>query len=463
MIAKSATSVYAEGIRTTSWLKIKHHHTEEVVIAGYTAPRGSRKKFGALILGRYDEGKLVYAGHTGTGFDERSLTELYEKMQPLVTERSPFAHTPQTNMPAVWLRPSLVCNIKFSQLTKDHIFRQPVFQGLREDKAATEIVIPKNEVVMADKKTAQPGSPAQNEYNIKEGRKTIKLTNQHKIYWPEDGFTKGDLIAYYNVTAPVILPYLKDRPESLNRYPNGITGESFYQKDAGDAVPEWIKTIQIYSESTKKEIDYIICNDRAALLYLANLGCIELNPWNSTAKKPDTPTYMIIDIDPSKDNTFDQVIDAALATKQILDDCGAPAFCKTSGATGLHIYVPLGNKYTYEQVKDFAHLVALHVTELLPDSTTLERNLKKRGTQKIYIDHLQNRRGQTVASAYSVRPRPGATVSAPLHWKEVKPGLMPQQFTLQTMQHRLAKTGDLFAPVLGKGIDMLKCLKKISG
>ncbi|ANH81613.1 DNA ligase D [Niabella ginsenosidivorans] len=472
MIAKKADSTYTEGRRSTEWLKIKYHNIEEVVIAGYTAPRGSRSKFGALILGRYKEGRLLYAGHTGTGFNEVSLQELFKKMQPLVISKSPFAIAPKTNMPATWLRPKLVGVIKYSELTKDGIFRHPVFEGLREDKPAKEVVITPNTINMPASKTTpekQESKPrtapaakgnAQDQ-TVKLNGHEVKLTHQQKIYWPEEGYTKGDLIGYYNNIYRFILPYLKSRPESMNRFPNGIAGESFYQKDIGASVPDWLHTVPVFSESNQKEIHYVVCNDRASLLYLANLGCIEFNPWNSTVQKLDFPTYMIIDIDPSEKNNFDQVIDTALAAKQVLDECGAVSYCKTSGASGMHVHVPLNNQYSYDQVKDFAHLIAIKITELLPDSTTLERNLKKRGNRKIYVDYLQNRKGQTIASAYSVRPKPGATVSTPLHWKEVKKGLHPAQFTMQTLPKRLEKLGDLFKPVLGKGINMLKCIEQI--
>lgn len=473
IMAKRASAPYSEGRRSGDWLKIKHHNTEEVVIAGFTAPRGSRKKFGALILGRYKNKKLVYAGHTGTGFDQQSLTEVYEHLQPLITKKSPFNIIPATNTPATWVRPELVCNIKFSELTKNHIFRHPVFMGLRIDKAAEEVTIPQNEKAMATIKKAESikseakGTTKQHLNNpdtsrtVKIGAKEVKLTNQNKIYWPDEGYTKGDLVDYYERMHSYILPYLKNRPESLNRFPDGIKGSSFYHKDAGDTAPGWVESVEIYSESTQKNIDYIICNNKATLLYLANLGCIEMNPWNSTIQKPEYPTYMIIDIDPSEKNTFDQAIDTALAAKQVLDECGAPSYCKTSGASGLHVFVPMGNKYDYEQVKTFAHLTAMRVTELLPGITTLERNLKKRGNQKIYVDYLQNRKGQTIASAYSVRPKKGATVSAPLDWKEVKKGLHPSQFDINTVPKRVARLGDIFKPVLGKGIDIMKCLKKI--
>lgn len=473
IIAKRATAPYSVGKRSGDWLKIKHHNTEEAVIAGFTAPRGSRKKFGALILGRYKDKKLVYAGHTGTGFDQQSLTKVYDQLQPLITKKSPFDITPKTNTPATWVRPELVCNIKFSELTKEHIFRHPVFMGLRIDKPAKEVTIPKNAKTMATIKKAEGKKPEaksrtakhannlEDNRTVKTGTKEVKLTNQNKIYWPDEGYTKGNLVNYYEKMHPYILPYLKNRPESLNRFPNGIKGSSFYHKDAGDTAPDWVESVEIYSESTQKNVDYIICNDKATLLYLANLGCIEMNAWNSTVNKLEYPTYMIIDIDPSGKNTFDQVIDTALATKQVLDECGATSYCKTSGASGLHVFVPMGNKYDYEQVKTFAHLTAIKITELLPDITTLERNLKKRGNRKIYVDYLQNRKGQTIASAYSVRPKKGATVSAPLDWKEVKKGLHPSQFDINTVPKRVTRLGDIFKPVLGKGIDIMKCLKKM--
>ncbi len=479
MIAKRADSTYNEGRRTTEWLKIKHHNTEEVIIAGFTEPRGSRKKFGALILGRYQNNKLIYAGHTGTGFNETTLNEMYQKLKPLIRKTSPFAIKPKTNMPATWVQPKLVANIKYSELTEEHIFRHPVFIGLRVDKAPEEVIIPKNEKVMAKaKESAKQGlqstvtkAPAkkkntkgiENDKTIKIGKQEVKLTNQSKIYWPDEGYTKGDLIAYYDHMSTFILPYLKDRPESLNRFPNGIKGPSFYQKDAGDTAPDWVTSIEVYSESNNKNIDYIVCNDKATLLYLANLGCIEMNPWNSTVKKQEHPSYLIIDIDPSDKNTFEQVIDVALATRQVLAECGVTSYCKTSGSSGLHVFVPMGNKYDYEQVKNFAHLTAMRVTEMLPDFTTLERNLKKRGNSKIYVDYLQNRRGQTIASAYSVRPKKGATVSTPLDWKEVKKGLHPSQFDIYTVPKRVAKIGDIFKPVLGRGVDIMKCLKKMEG
>jgi bifunctional non-homologous end joining protein LigD len=258
------------------------------------------------------------------------------------------------------------------------------------------------------------------------------------------------------------LPYLKDRPESLKRNPGGINDKGFFHKDAGTEAPSFVKSIALYAESSKKDVDYIICNNKATLAYLNNLGCIELNPWHSTTKALDKPDYLIIDIDPSAKNNFDQVVATALAFKSLLDKAGAEAFCKTSGATGLHIYLPMGKKYPYEQVRNFAGILCQLVNEQLPEFTSMERNLKKRGNNKIYLDHLQNSRGQTIASAYSLRPHKGATVSTPLLWKEVKPGLLPSSFNIHTVPPRLKKMKDIFTGVLGKAVSMNECLRKLN-
>lgn len=287
------------------------------------------------------------------------------------------------------------------------------------------------------------------------------LTNLHKLYWPDEGFTKGDLIDYYKTMAPYILPYLKNRPLSLLRNPNGIKGPAFFHKDAGDIAPAWMKTADILAESTGKIVHYLVCNDVKSLLFIANLGCIEMNPWNSTTVKLNNPDYLILDIDPSDKNTFDQVIEVAQAIKEILDQLKITGYCKTSGASGMHVYIPCGRKYEYDTVRDFAKILATMVHEQLPASTTLERSLAKRKKNQIYVDYLQNSRGQTLASAYSVRPKPGATVSSPLDWKEVKKGLHPSHFTIKNIKQRADKKGDLFKAVLGKGVNIPAALKSI--
>jgi bifunctional non-homologous end joining protein LigD len=297
-----------------------------------------------------------------------------------------------------------------------------------------------------------------NDKTITVSNRRLQLTNLNKIFWPEEKITKGDVIDYYNTVGKYILPYLKGRPESLKRNPNGISDKGFFHKDAGEDAPEWIDTKEIYAESTEQNVNYILCNNKPTLLYLANLGCIELNPWNSRIEKLDYPDYLIMDIDPSEKNNFDDVIEVALAIKDILDRAKAASFCKTSGASGIHLYVPLAARYPYEQVRAFAELLAGMAHGQIPGLSTMERSLKKREKDKVYIDYLQNSRGQTLACAYSLRPRPGATVSTPLKWSEVKKGLRPDGFNIHTIPKRITREGDLFAGVLKKGIDLEKCL-----
>jgi len=462
MIAKRADSAYVEGARSADWLKVKNLIMEEAVIAGYTEPRGGRKYFGALVLGLYKKGKLVYIGHTGTGFNDKTLKDVYQQMQPLKTEKSPFDVKVPVNTPVTWVKPELVCNLKYSEITEGGHRRHPVFMGLRIDKAPTEV----HEEVKDDKSPTTKNSKRDKNISMETIKKadSNKVTFSHldKVFWPDEGYTKGDVIDYYNTVYPHIIKYMKDRPESLLRMPNGISEKGFFHKDAGLNAPAWVKHVPLYSESAEKDVNYIICNDKPTLLYLANLGCIEMNPWNSRLKALDKPDYVVLDLDPSEKNTFDQVIDTANVIKEILDKAGAASFPKTSGATGIHVYVPLGARYTYEQAKDFAHMIAMMAQEHLPDFTTLERSLSKRGKGNLYIDFLQNRKGQTLACAYSLRPKPSATVSTPLEWKEVKKGLHPSDFTFKNIMDRIEKKGDLFAGVLLTGIDIGRCIKRLS-
>lgn len=292
------------------------------------------------------------------------------------------------------------------------------------------------------------------------GGHKLKLTNLDKVFWPEDGYTKGDLIDYYRSIAPFILPCLKDRPESLNRHPDGIYGESFYQKNvSSEMIPKWIPTVRIPSEDERGYVNYLLCQDEAALVFLANLACIELNPWNSRADSPEKPDYAVMDLDP-EDTTFDEVIKTARVVHEILEGAEIASCPKTSGASGLHIYIPLGAKCTYRQARDFVKIIAHLANQRLPSSTSVERSPSKR-RGKVYLDYLQNSRGQTLAAAYCVRPRPGATVSAPLEWDEVRRGLLPSKFTIRTIRKRLDKVGDLFAPVLGSGTDLAQALERL--
>jgi bifunctional non-homologous end joining protein LigD len=457
MIAKKSDSFYIENHRSSDWLKIKFTNTEEAIICGFTEPRGAREGFGALILGKYIDEKLIYSGHTGTGFNNESLNLLHERLKKLVIKTSPFETIPKTNMPVTWVKPELVCEIKYSEITKDGIFRHPVFVAIREDKNPEEINEKPKE--MKAKTPSQKNSASEKEKEITLDKHNVKLTNQDKIYFPKDGITKGDVIEYYQSVAQYILPHLKNRPLSLNRFPNGIEEQGFYQKDASDNIPDWIKTTQVYSESNDKYIDYIYCNDKATLAYLNNLGCIDLNPWNSSLPDLEHPDYLVLDLDPSKKNTFDDVIETALQVNEVLKSIKIKGYCKTSGSTGIHIYIPMGGAYDFDQVKDFAHILMKQVNEKLPKITTLERSLQKRDDKKIYLDYLQNRTGQTLASAYSLRPKEGASVSMPLEWEELKPGLKPTDYTIHNALERIKEKGDLFKPVLGKGIDMMKALE----
>jgi bifunctional non-homologous end joining protein LigD len=455
VIAKSPESSYLPGKRSDSWLKLKSSMIQEAVICGYTLPMKSRKYFGSLILGLFEEGELKYIGNCGTGFSDVMIKELFNKFSAIKTESSPFKKIPKLSYPKgkpVWLEPELVCNVKFSEWSREKHLRNPVFMGLREDKNANEV---KSEKDME----TESKQMKENKTFIISGKK-IKCTNMNKIYWPDDGYTKGDLISYYHRISKYILPYLKNRPQSLNRHPNGITGKNFYHKNMDeDQLPEWMETAKMHSKSNDHHINYLLCNNTASLIYMANLGCIEINPWHSTYDKPDNPTYMMIDLDPAK-IAFSYVIDTALAIKEICDEINILCYCKTSGATGLHIYIPLAGKYTYSQVKTFAELMAVITHHRLPDFTSIERSTAKR-KDKIYIDFLQNRKGQTIAAPYSVRPRPLATVSTPLQWKEVNQSLSPELFTIQNIHQRLESNGDIWQPVLKKGVLLNKALESI--
>ena len=464
IMAKRMDSEYYPGKRTGDWLKIKHHKTQEAIIVGFTEPSGARKFFGALILAVKDGNEFKYVGHTGGGFTDELLKEMYEQLRPLIVKSSPFREKVETNTPVTWVKPKLICEVKFAEITESGRLRQPIFLHLRKDKNINEVTMPVSTNAAAKKRmpAGQAEEPAKGDEKIFSfGKTKVKVSNPHKILFPKDQITKEDIVNYYLSVSEYILPYLKGRPESLLRNPNGIHEPGFFQKDNAGHIPPFAKSKKIFSESNQKEIDYIICDNAATLTYLNNLGCIELNPWHSTVDKLDNPDYIIIDIDPSSKNTFDQVVEAANAVKEILDKAGAPSFCKTSGASGLHVYIPAQKKYDYEHAKDFANIICMMATEQIKDFATLERNLQKRSDKKIYMDYLQNRRGQTIACAYSLRPRDGATVSAPLHWKEVKKGLSPQQFTIHNMLQRIKKQGDLFSGILGKGVDLNKCLKNL--
>ena len=476
IIAKDGKSLYHIGKRTKDWLKIKTWFRQEAVIGGFTQPKGSRKKIGALVLGVYEGNDFIYIGHAGGGFTEEDLDEVYSKLEPLQRKTSPFKEEPETNTPVTWVTPKLVCEVSFSEWTDEGLMRQPVFLGLREDKSAEKVVKEKPPSSSSDKeeksdhdtmeKSKENNMSRDDKSNSKDkevniNNRKLKLTNLDKLYFPDEGYTKGDVIEYYRKVAKYILPYLKGRPESLNRHPNGIDGESFYMKDVKDLPPEWVHVENIYSEHNEKDINYLVCNNEATLVYLANLGCIEINPWFSRVENLDNPNYLVLDLDP-EDISFDKVIETALAVKDVLDIAGAESYCKTSGATGLHIYVPLNTKYDYDVARDFAHLIAKIVHDKTRSFTSIERSPSKR-QKKVYLDYLQNRTGQTLAAPYSLRPKPGAPVSTPLKWDEVKVGINPKDYNIENTFRRLGQVGDILKGVLGKGIDIKKCIKRLEG
>ncbi|HEX6849483.1 MAG TPA: non-homologous end-joining DNA ligase, partial [Chitinophagaceae bacterium] len=376
-----------------------------------------------------------------------------------------------------WLKPELVCEVNYTEITSDGIMRHPSFEGLRTDKKAKDVkkenAIPVEEV----KKTTKKEKP--NRYTkpvTDKNRKTLlnpteetqvkkinghelKFTNLSKIYWPKEKYTKRDMLNYYFQVAPYLLPYLKDRPQSMNRYPNGINGKSFYQKDITGKAPDWVK-MEPYTTSEGEKKNFLVPEDEAAILYMANAGAIEMNPWNSTIHKEDYPDWCLIDLDPSDKQGFDVVIGVAQATKEVLDSMGVTGYPKTSGSTGIHVYIPLGAKYTYDQCQMFGRIIATQVNNMLPDITSIERLTKAR-KNKLYVDFLQNRPKATLAAPYSVRPKPGAPVSMPLYWDEVKKGLKITDFNITNAMDRIKSEGDIFKPVLGKGIDLNKILSKL--
>lgn len=488
IMAKRAESVYSPDSRNKEWLKVKANLRQEVVIGGFTKNDGSSKQFSSLLLGVYENGSFQYVGKVGTGFSDKLQKEMMAQFKPLITNKIPFAAEPDINKPsrfrpnppnavATWLKPALVCEVSFAEVTSDGVFRHPSFEGMRADKKAAEVVREtaaattaiiadlqenteqKTDLVAAPKSTGRKTllNPTEESQVKKIKGHNLKFNNLSKLYWPEDGYSKRDMFNYYYQVAEYILPHLKDRPLSLNRFPGGIHAPSFYQKDVKGKAPDWAKTFP-YTTSDGEDKEFLVGGDEATLLYMASLGCIEMNPWFSTIQHPDNPDYCVIDLDPDK-NTFDQVIEAAQEVKKILDAIEIPGYVKTSGSTGIHIYIPLGAKYSYDQSQMFAKLLVTIVHEQLPEFTSMERQIKNR-EGKMYLDFLQNRPGATIASVYSLRPKPGATVSMPLHWEEVKKGLTMKDFTIKNSIERIKSEGDLFKATLQKGIDLAKAVSK---
>jgi bifunctional non-homologous end joining protein LigD len=451
VMAKRADAPYVER-RSSAWLKIKPRPRQELVVCGYTKGQGRRARLGALVLGVHERGELRWAGNVGTGFTEQAIEELLPRLRGLEQPDPAFPHPPR--MPrvrrgdVVWVEPRLVAEVEFAEWTHEGRLRAPSFLGLREDKPA------------ADVRREEP-LPSE----IRRGKRVLRLSNLDKVFWPEERITKGDLLAYYREIAPVVLPHLRNRPFTMKRYPDGIDGKFFFQKDAPKHMPDWIGT-RTFEVSTREQprsrrtIAAPLVNDELALLWMVNMGCIDLNTWYSRVDRPARPDWVLFDLDPAPGSGFSEVVEVALLLKALLDGLGLAAFPKTSGADGMHVLVPVARRSTYAAAREFAEIVARALASTHRGLVTTEWSKAKR--RGVLIDANQNGEGKTIASVYSVRPVPGAPVSTPLAWDEVTAELDPRAFTMDVVLRRVASDGDLFAGALGGGQSLTKALRSVT-
>lgn len=448
VIAKKADSPYRGG-RSSAWIKVRAEKTGDFVVVGFTLAKGGRTGFGALLLGLYEGGEITYAGRVGTGFDERQLAEIRDRLEPLRRER-PTVRGPVPKGPEhVWVEPELVCEVRFLEWTEDGLVRQPVFLRLRDDKAPRE----------CEREGAPPEPPPPVPSEVPAPHR-IPFTNLDKVFWPKEGYTKGDLIEFYRQVSPWLLEYLRDRPVVLTRYPDGIEGKSFFQKDAPGFVPGWLRTERIWSEHARREIDYFVCDDEASLLYIINLGAIPLHIWSSRIVALARPDWCILDLDP-KGAPFADVVRVARTIRALCEEIGLDSFVKTSGSTGLHVLLPLGGACTYEQSRQLGELLARVVVAKLPEIATVARSVADRGG-RVYLDFLQNGHGRLLVAPLSVRPLPGAPVSTPLRWSEVGPRLDIGAFTIRTVPKRLRRMKeDPVLPVLSARPDLGAVLSRL--
>ena len=452
VVAKRADSRYEPGRRTGQWLKLKTHNTQEFVIAGYTRGQGRRSgRFGSLVLGTYEGGELRYVGNVGTGFTDAEIERLLEKLKPLERPTTPFPSVPA--MPrvrkgdVVWVEPKLVAQVEFAEWTHDGHLRAPSYQGLREDKAPEQV---------------HREEPLPTE--LRKGKRALKLSNLDKLFWPEEGITKGDLLRYYRAVAPVLVPHLKGRPFTMKRYPDGWKGKFFFQKDAPTHMPDWIKRVEITvttrdSPRQSRRIQAPVVEDELALLWMVNMGCIDCNTWYSRIDKPERPDWVLFDLDPSPDVGFGETVEVALLVKQALDALELVSYAKTSGSEGIHVLVPIDRRSTYADTRRFAEIVAGAIARSHPGlATTQWSRAKRRG---VLIDANQNGEGKTIASVYSVRPKAGASVSTPLRWEEVNESLDPTAFTMDAVLERVDRDGDFFEDVLTTKQSLARALKAL--
>jgi len=451
IVAKKASSAYRGG-RWSDWRKLRVEHTADFVIVGLSPPEGSRTGFGALHLAGFEGNDLVYVGRVGSGFSQDDLLALPSRLTAERSAAAPCSGPVPTVRGHTWVKPRLACEIRYKDWTEEGLLREPVFLRLREDKPLQDCVSPRRPAEDAPAVAA----PA-----VESAPRQVKLTNQHKVFWPEEGYTKGDLVEFYRTVAPVLLPYLKDRPVVLTRYPDGIHGKSFFQVNAPGFTPGWIRTEHFYNEESRKDVDVYVCDDLDTLLFLANSGTIPLHLWGSRSGRLSQPDWCIIDLDP-KGAPFADVIEIAQKVHDICQRLHLPVYPKTSGQSGVHLLIPLGGQITYEQCRGLAQLLATLVVQEMPDKATLVRAPIEARGGRVYLDWLQNGHGRLMASPYCLRPQPGAPVSTPLLWKEVAPGLDPKAFTLRTVPERLARLKrDPMSDVLTEAPDLLAALARL--
>jgi len=454
MVAKKADSTYRAG-RSPNWLKIRADRTDEFVVVGFTRPKGSRSGFGALDLGAYENGKLVYAGRAGSGFTAAQLKEVSAVLERGVRPTPAFTGPVPGDPGHTWVEPTLVVEVRYKEWTDEGLLRQPVFVRFRDDKPLTEIAKKgagsgERDLELPPESTA-PRSPLPTE---------VKFSNLDKVFWPDEGYTKGDLIEYYRAVSPWMLPYLADRPLVLTRYPDGITGKSFFQKDAPEYAQAFVRTVTIWSEDSQRDLDYFVCDNESSLLYIANMAAILLHVWSSRVATLETPDWCILDLDP-KEAPFTDVVTVAKAVRALCDDIGLPTGIKTSGSTGLHVLIPLGRQVTYEQSRTLGGLLARVVAAELPEIATVTRQVQKRDG-KVYLDYVQNGHGRLLVAPYSARPLPGATVSMPLAWSEVTPKLDIRKFTIVNAPARMKKLqDDPLRAVLEERPDLVSALERL--
>jgi bifunctional non-homologous end joining protein LigD len=461
ILAKRRLSTYQER-RTDDWLKIKTELRQECVICGWKESDGAGRLIKSLALGVYDGKKLVFAGAAGSGFNERSERDVLAQLKELPKAKMPFKKTPEGEEKTHWVKPKLVAEIKFLEWTSERRMRAPVFLGLRPDKDPEDCVVEAAVTVTEapEEKAPEPPAPAPL-FSKRSGEETVTVDGQlmriqklDKLFFPRDGYTKADAIEYYYRIAPWLLPHMKDKPVVMKRYPDGIEKPFFFQKDAGAAMPSWIRTVSIPTGEGTGEAGggvtrFVMCDNRATLVYLAQLGCIDHNLWQSRVETIEAPDFILFDLDPGDRATMATLVESAQCLHAVFQNLGLHSYPKTSGAAGMHIYVPLEPVYTYEFARGLCQVICHLVETQQPKLMTHERSLGRRPQDRIYLDYMQIGQGKTVPPPYSMRPQPGATISTPLEWSEVRAGLDPRAFTIQTIWARLAEKGDLFAGTLG--------------